>query len=174
MIFLLREIIVKTLIGKGKYDSYDTKIIKLNENVSKTLGCWIINHQCNLEESKKRVVVNGTYDIQLWYATDNDQKTCVYNETVSFFGSVNMSWRKLTTLNDDKFLKVHIIKYPTAIGMKLLEDNEVEIKIESSYIVDVFAEAIVTVDTKEDDLDDSELDEEIIMNVNPNYLETKK
>jgi len=171
---LYREIIVKTLIGKGKYDSFEVKTLVLPECSSKTLGCWIINHQCNPEESKKNVVVNGSYDIQLWYATDNDQKTCVYNETVSFFGAVNMSWRKLHTLNDEKFIKVHVIKYPTAVGMKLIDEKTVEIKIESSYIIDVFAEAIVTVDTKEDDIDDGDLDEEIIMNVNPNYLESKK
>lgn len=171
---MFREIIVKTLIGKGKYDSLEVKTLVLPESSSKTLGCWIINHQCNPEESKKNVVVNGSYDIQLWYATDNDQKTCVYNETVSFFGAVNMSWRKLQTLNDEKYIKVHVIKYPTAIGMSLINENTVEIKIESSYIIDVFAEAIVTVDTKEDDIDDSDLDEEIVMNVNPNYLESKK
>lgn len=170
---MYRDIIVKTMIGKGKYLGYETKTLSLPEAASKTLGCWIINHQYTTEESKKNVVIKGQYDIQLWYATDNDQKTNVYNETIPFFGQCQMSWRKLKTIDDDIFFKVHVIKYPSAIGMALKDDHMVEIKIESDYIIDAFASAIVTVDCKDDDEIESDMDEEIVMNVNPNYLDNK-
>lgn len=171
---MYREIIVKTMIGKGKLDHYETRTLSLPENASKTLGCWIINHQYETEESKRNVVLKGQYDVQLWYATDHDQKTSVYNETIPFFGSFQMSWRKLRTIGDALFFHVHVLKYPTAVGMRLVDEKTVEIKMESQYIIDAFSDAIITVDSKEDDIDDSDLDEEIIMNVNPNYLDEKK
>ncbi len=162
------------MIGKGKYLGYETKQIVLPEAASKTLGCWIINHQYQTEESKKTVVIKGQYDVQLWYATDHDQKTNVYNETIPFFGPCQMSWRKLNTIDDQLLLKVHVIKYPTAVAMNLIDDHTVEIRIESDYIIDAFADAIVTVDCKEDESIESDIEEEIVMNVNPNYLEDKK
>lgn len=85
---MFREIIVKTMIGKGKYNGLETQKITLPEAASKTLGCWIINHQFDTEESKRNVVIKGQFDVQLWYATDHDQKTNVYNETIPFLGNV--------------------------------------------------------------------------------------
>lgn len=84
-----------------------------------------------------------------------------------------MSWRKLKTVGNETWIHVHVVKYPTAISMSLVDEKTVEIQIESAYIIDAFSDAIVTVDCKEDDVDDSDLDEEIIMNVNPHYLEEK-
>ena len=171
---MFREIIVKTMIGKGKYNGLETQKITLPKAASKTLGCWIINHQFDTEESKRNVVIKGQFDVQLWYATDHDQKTNVYNETIPFFGQCQMSWRKLKTVGNETWIHVHVVKYPTAISMSLVDEKTVEIQIESAYIIDAFSDAIVTIDCKEDDVDDSDLDEEIIMNVNPHYLEEKK
>ena len=162
------------MVGKGRYIGVETKHLQLPVAASKTLGCWIINHQYEAEESKRNVIIKGQYDIQLWYATDHDQKTSVYNETIPFFGSFAMSWRKLKTIDDELLLKVHVMKYPTAVGMTLIDEQTVEIKIESQYIIDAFSDAIVTVDCQEDDLEESDLDEEIVMNVNPHYLDEKK
>ena len=40
---MLREIACKTLVGRGRINYFLEKNIKLDCNVSKTLGCWIIN-----------------------------------------------------------------------------------------------------------------------------------
>ena len=39
-----REIAVKTLTGRGKLNYLYEKKISLENDISKTLGCWIINH----------------------------------------------------------------------------------------------------------------------------------
>ena len=53
MIILLRDIIVKTLVGKGKCQNVDKLILKLPEVASKTLGCWIINNTYETYRCKK-------------------------------------------------------------------------------------------------------------------------
>ncbi len=168
-----REIIAKTLMGKGKLDISEIRKLQLKEEASKTLGCWIINHAFEARVEDKNVIIEGQYDVQLWYATDNDQKTSVYYETVPFSANFNVVWKKLVTINDEKYLKVHVIKYPTASEMNLVDQHTAEIRIESEYFLDVFQEAILRIETLEAEHED-DIDEEIVMNVNPNYLTDKK
>ena len=40
-----REILAKAVVGRGN-KKYTTKhVISVDKQISKTLGCWIINHQ---------------------------------------------------------------------------------------------------------------------------------
>lgn len=169
-----REIIAKTLMGKGKLLINANKEIDLLENVSKTLGCWIINHKFTVDIKGKVVSLIGSYDIQLWYALDNDSKTNVYYETIVFEDVFTMSYRNIVNVNDDIVAKVHVIKYPTACKMELKDEKTVLVEVESEYFVDVFQDAILKIETLEEENDYEIIDEEIVMNVNPNYIQDKK
>ncbi len=171
---MYREIAAKTLTGKGKLAYYLEKELYLKDNVSKLLGCWIINLQHHCEHQNQEVRLHGSYSIQLWYAVDHDQKSSVYEEQILFDEKVMMSYRNLSTLNDDMYLKVLVSHYPTCIGMNLDEDGKITLKIESQFFVDAFQEAILVVQCSDKASDDLSLDEEILMNVNPNYLVNKK
>ena len=50
------------------------------------------------------------------------------------------------------------------------ENNNINLKIEALYFIDVYQEAILIVDTKENVKPEMTLDEELLLNVNPNYL----
>lgn len=170
---MYREIAAKTLTAKGKLSYLYEKNIILDENVSKLLGCWIIDLKHDTYVNNKEVHLKGSYSIQLWYAINNDQKSSVYEERVSFDEIIPMSYRDYETLNDDMYLKVFISKYPTCLGMKL-EDDCIKIKIEGEFFIDAFQEAIIYVMCSDKKSDDLSIDEEILMNVNPNYLSQKK
>ena len=101
-------------------------------------------------------------------------KTNVYYKTIPYESSFVMSWRNLKKVNDEMFLKVYVIKYPTPIFMELKNETEVEIKIESSYVVESYKDAVITVDSKNEENDDSEIIDDLIMNINPNYIENKE
>ena len=174
VIILLRDIIVKTLVGKGKCQNVDKLILKLPEVASKTLGCWIINKTYETSYKEEEVYIKGKYDVQLWYAINDDKKTNVYYKTIPYESSFVMSWRNLKKVNDEMFLKVYVIKYPTPIFMELKNETEVEIKIESSYVVESYKDAVITVDSKNEENDDSEIIDDLIMNINPNYIENKE
>ena len=77
-------------------------------------------------------------------------------------------------LREEMFSKIYVVKYPSPISMELENNNEVVLKIESIYIIECFKDAVITVDCKDDESDDSDIIEEMIMNVNPNYIENKK
>ena len=171
---MYREIAAKTLTAKGKLSYFNELIFNLDENVSKLLGCWIIDLKQDTYVINKTVHLKGTYSIQLWYAIDNDKKSSVFENRLDFDEVVNMSYRDYETLSDDMFLKVFISKYPTCLGMELNENNEIVLKIEGEFYIDAFQEAILYVMCSDKKIDDLSLDEEILMNVNPNYLVNKK
>ena len=101
-----REIIAKTLVGKGKLAIQEKQVIKLEENISKPLGCWIINHKYDSKKIDKNIELNGTYDIQIWYAYDDDQKTNVFYKTITFSGVFLISWKNIKTIDDETKQKV--------------------------------------------------------------------
>lgn len=171
---MYREIAVKTLTGKGKVEHYLNKIIKLENKVSKTLGCWIINLEFVPELKNEEVYIKGSFDIQLWYAYDDNQKSDVFVEKVHFYERVNMIYRDLKTLDETKYPKVFITKYPSCTSMELNENNEVELSIDYVMYVEVFQEALLVVNCSDDYQEDISLEEEIAMNVNENYLIEKK
>ena len=169
-----REIAVKTLTGRGKLNYLYEKTISLENDISKTLGCWIINLNYETKIENNELYLEGYYSIQLWYAKDNDQSSSVYEEKIPFCEKVTMVYRNIPTLNNERYVKVFVNQYPSATQMRLLENKEVLIKIEALYFVDVFQEAILVIETKENVKPDMTLDEELLMSVNPNYITEMK
>ena len=79
-----------------------------------------------------------------------------------------MVYRNSQVLNEEKFYKVYVNKYPNAVSMKLLDDHKVSLKIEALYYIDVFQEAIVIIDAKDNVKADLTLDEEMLLNIDTN------
>lgn len=170
---MLREIVSKTLTGRGKISYFYERELSLNEEVSKTLGCWIINLNYEVKHEKSDVFLEGYYSIQLWYAKDNDQSSSVYEEKIPFKEKATMVYRNIPTISEEKVVKVFVNKYPNAVYMKLNENNTISIKIEALYFIDVFQEAVLVIETKDNSKPELTLDEELLLNVNPNYLVDK-
>ena len=167
---MYREIMAKTLNGKGKINQVIEKELFISNDISKTLGCWIINLKHEITRKNLDVFIKGSYDIQLWYALDNDQKSEVYNETIEFYEKVNMSYRDLKVIDNEIYTKVYVPKYPSCTSMELDENKKIKLKIEALYYVDTFQEALLVVNCSDDYVEDVSIEEEIVMNVNPNYI----
>ena len=169
-----REVAVKTLIGKGRQYLFKEVNLQVNTKPSKALGCWIINHQYVPYNKDKELFIKGSYDIELWMAVEDDKKTEVYRTTIEFEEKVNAAFKNLLTLDDKMYLKPIVLHYPSCTKMELGEDKNVIVTIESEYLIDVFAEAILIVKCADNEKADLTLDEEILMNVNPDYMKIAK
>lgn len=167
---MYREIMAKTLTGKGKINQVIEKELFISNDISKTLGCWIINLKHEIVRENLDIFVRGSYDIQLWYALNNNQKSEVYNETIEFYEKVNMSYRDLKVIDNEIYTKVYVPKYPSCTSMELDENKKIKLKIEALYYVDTFQEALLVVNCSDDYVEDVSIEEEIVMNVNPNYI----
>ena len=78
-----KEIVTKAIIAKGKKTFVNESSILVNNNPSTVLGCWIINHNFNGVRRNNQIIIDGSFDINIWYSYDNDTKTEVVKENVT-------------------------------------------------------------------------------------------
>ena len=98
-----KEIVTKAVISKGKRLFTTTNSVCV-DNPSTVLGCWVINHNFNGTKSNNKIVVNGTYDVNIWYSFDNDTKTGVIKETNKYSEVINMKRNSsIDESNEERF-----------------------------------------------------------------------
>lgn len=165
-----REIVAKTITGRGRLDYLYEENISLDNDISKTLGCWIINLQYEVVEEREDIYLKGSYSIQLWYAKNNDQASSVFEKKIEFKEKMTMVYRSVPTLDNSRHIKVFVNRYPSSTYMHLNNDKSITLRIEALYFIDVFQEAILVIETKENAKADMTMDEELLLSVNPNYL----
>ena len=97
----VRQIITKAVIGKGKKFTEATHTIAPNHSPSSILGCWIINHQYKARKKGDCVEVSGTYDINVWYSFNDNTKTEVVTDKVTYTDSVPLLVKDKNCVTDD-------------------------------------------------------------------------
>ena len=85
-----KEIVTKAIIGKGKKYYKNTYTIETENEPTTVLGCWVINHKFKGSEVGEKIVVDGSFDVNIWYSYDNDSKTDVIRETNTYNEVINM------------------------------------------------------------------------------------
>ena len=128
----IREIVTKAVVGKGK------KIIRLSDKVSPNheafsiLGCWVINHEFegNLVDGNKLKLM-GNFEIDIWYAYENNTKTDIAKRVVSYEETVKTRQIVKDVSDDTKDIIIRILQQPTCTNAKISDDGlEVEIIFE--------------------------------------------
>ena len=142
-----REIVTKAVISKGKKVFVHDNQIEASNNPTTVLGCWVINHNFSGVKQNQKVLINGSYDINIWYSYDNDTKTDVIKETYSYNEVVKMNDPNrdydnasiiVRSLTDPKCVKVNIegekIVYQVELelGIELVGDTKVKIAVDDN------------------------------------------
>ena len=121
-----REIVTKTVIGKGKKTFIDKGYIKPNNSPSTILGCWIINHNFGGSKSGDNISINGSYDLNIWYSFDNNSKTDVIKQNVTYNEVVHIRNKNDT---DEQEVIVRSLKQPSCSKVDI-EDGKINYMIE--------------------------------------------
>ncbi len=174
-----REIVTKAVIGKGKKQFIDNLSLKTANQPTTVLGCWVINHNFSGNKVGNRVVINGSYDINIWYSYDDDTKTEVlkqnhaYQETIMIQGNDNDISNEeiiVRSLSGPSCSKAEIVgdsikcTVEKVLGIELVGDTKVRIAVDNEEN-----------ETWEDILDsDDKIDEAIDNEVNEEYLEERE
>ena len=166
---MYREIVTKAVVGKGKIFNNNEAIVKVNNNPSKLLGCWIINHfyVCSLEGDK--VVAKGKYDLHIWYGIDNDSDTIVHKQTIDYVEEFSLSMNKGESLSEENELVAKCLKYPTCTNLSLSDNNTICVKIEKELSLDVIGETKLKVKILSGE-DDWGINNDDINNIDVDYL----
>lgn len=168
-----REIISKAVISKGKKVFRQEDEIIVKNKPTTVLGCWVINHKFNGIKQNDKIIIDGSYDVNIWYSYDFDTKTDVvkashtYTETVKMrdvdnnYDNTSIVLRSLT---DPKCTSVNInnetINYQVdlELGIELVGDVKVKIAVDDNL------------DEYNEILEESSIDQEIEDNVHTDYI----
>ena len=165
-----KEIVTKAVIGKGK-KKYHNKYQITTEQVPTTiLGCWIINHNFSAKESAGKILINGSFDVNIWYSYDSDSKTNVISEKLDYNDIFNVKVRENADLSGDTEIIVRSLKQPTVQDVKIV-NNQVELNIEKELGVEIVGESKVKIAVEEDEMPWDDLyDDQAIDNVDEEYI----
>ena len=170
-----KEIVTKTIVGKGKKNFINEYKITTEEKPDTVLGCWIINHRFKGTNKKNDVTVNGTFDINVWYSYDNDSKTTVTTKTINYEELLLIRVKDYDSLTDNNEIIVRSLKQPTVQDVKI-NNGQVTLTVNKELGVEIVGESKVKIAALEDELpwDDVYEEEPNDTNINDEYLENSE
>ncbi len=162
-----REIVTKAVIGKGKKKYLNTYQIEVEQIPSTILGCWIINHNFEAHEDNDKILINGSFDVNVWYAYDKDTLTTVTSKKITYHEEEKLVVDTKDVQNKD--IIVRSLKQPTCISAKN-EGNIIKLDIEKELGIEIVGDTKVKISSIDED-DDNWLEiDDNIDKVNPNYI----
>lgn len=159
-----KEIVTKTVIGKGKKYFNNKYSVNCDVIPSTILGCWIINHKFKGYVQGDDVKVDGSFDINIWYSYDNDTKTNVINKTIKYNEIINVKTKLDVDFNDSEII-VRALRQPTCSNVEI-NNNTIDFDIEKELGIEVVGDQKVKIMVEDDEdnweVFDDELKEEDI------------
>ena len=168
-----KEIVTKAVIGKAKKTNSMHFSFTPDETVDTVLGCWVINHTFSGTNQSGKVGVTGSFDVNVWYAYDNDTKTKINTKKFGYNELLNVPLKDEATLTNTSEIIVRSLKQPTVTNVSV-SDGNIVLDIEKELGVEIVGDTKIKVPV-EDTYDDYEeiVDEgevENIDEVNEEYL----
>lgn len=176
---MYKEIVTKAVIGKGKKTFRDKYELIAGEAVDTILGCWVINHKVFGRSENDEVVIEGNFDVNVWYSYDNNTKTTVEVRNVSYNEKVKVHMLEDNSLTSESEILLTTIKVPTVIDVNV-NSNIITYEIEKEIGIEIIGDTKVKIAVMENDntfedtteeLTDKELDSIIDNEINENYLQ---
>jgi len=167
-----KEIVTKAVIGKGKKDFKDVYTITTEIEPTTVLGCWVINHNFKGYPSSGKIIIDGSFDVNIWYSFDNDTKTNVISKTITYSDTTSVKARE-SEITDDTEIIVRSLKQPTCSKVEI-KNGDIEFTIDKELGIEVIGDtkAKVLVEEEEDpwEIISDDVNEQIDKEVNENYI----
>ena len=170
-----KEIVTKTVIGKGKKTFKDEYELVTDTNVDTVLGCWVINHKIRGKKDEDYIKINGSYDINIWYSYDGNSKTNVVSKKMFYEEKVRVKVKENSDLNDEAEIIIRSLKNPTCVDVSN-EDKTIKYTISKELGIEIVGDAKIRipVSNTEDEydliIDENELNDEIDKSINTKFL----
>ncbi|MCI5745890.1 MAG: outer spore coat protein CotE [Erysipelotrichaceae bacterium] len=162
---MYREILTKAIIAKGQRKIKEKREVNINKQISKILGCWIINHKSKTNVIKQNIIIEGTYDAYFWYGYEFDSKCDLHYEQFSYSYEIPYTFTQDSVLLDEKMeIKEYVSKVPTCVSMDFLDDK-ISIDVDFQFDIDIIGETKLKIK-----VDDIVIDQMI----DTNYVKEKK
>ena len=159
-----KEIVTKAILGKGKKYFKNNYTLTTEVEPTTVLGCWVINHQYKGYETNGKIVIDGSYDVNIWYSYDNNSKTSVVTKKQEYSETVSVRKREDSNLSSDNSIIVRSLKQPTCSDVKI-NNGEIAFTIEKELGIEIIGETKMKISIEDDeepwDIIEDEMDEKI-------------
>lgn len=162
-----KEIVTKAVVSKGKKLFTSTNNVMVN-NPSTILGCWVINHNFNGVKENNKIIIDGSYDVNIWYSYDNDTKTDVVRETNKYSEVINMRERDNTSGEE---IIVRSLKQPSCVKVDI-DGNNITYTIEKELGIELVGDIKVKIEANlDEDPWDEIVEEKDIDDIKEDFIE---
>ncbi|MDF2699571.1 MAG: hypothetical protein K0Q49_1127 [Haloplasmataceae bacterium] len=174
----IREIVTKAIVEKGKKTIRFVERIRTTNPVESVLGCWVLNHNFEADKNRNGVEVSGNFEVNIWYSYDNNTRTDIAKQIVSYQQDVKTKRKVSEYSEDNNDVIVKMIQPPVCSDVKII-DNTIEIEVLLEVAAEVIGETKIRVSVLDPipnfDADDNEsdADDEIDEQINEQFLKEK-
>ena len=160
-----KEIVTKAIIGKGKKRFTSKNIITPEIIPTTILGCWVINHNFRGYRENNKIIIEGSYDVNIWYSCLNDTKTEVVRHSDTYREVVAPPKKSNDMgLIDNEEIIIRSLNQPSCVKTEI-DNGQIIYTIEKELGIEIVGDTKVkiTIDEEEspwDDIDD-DIDEEV-------------
>ena len=144
-----KEIVTKAVIGKGKKYYKNSYVIETEQVPTTVLGCWVINHTFSGREENDRIVIDGSFDVNVWYSYDNDTKTMVTTKKIDYQELVSVN-QKSDADSNIRDIIVRSLKQPSCLNAKE-NGNSIELEIEKELGIEIVGDTKVKIAIEEEE-----------------------
>ena len=136
-----KEIVTKAIVSKGKKMFTTTHEVEAS-NPSTILGCWVINHNFNGNKNGNDIVIDGSYDVNIWYSANGDTKTDVIRENNTYREIIHMREREE---KDNEEIIVRSLKQPNCTNINI-DGNKITYTIEKELGIELVGDIKVKIE----------------------------
>ena len=173
-----KEIVTKTVIGKGKKTFKNDYEVESDKKVDTVLGCWVINHNIKGEKEGEHIKIHGSYDINIWYSYDNNTKTDVISKKMFYEESVRVKVKDDSNIDDSEII-IRSLKNPSCTDVSS-NGNTIKYTISKELGIEIVGDQKIRIPISNNEeeydviIDEEEVKKEIDKEVNEDYLKEKE
>ncbi len=164
----VREIVTRAVVAKGRKIFRINEVINSNNDAFSILGCWVINHNFEAQLQDKKVDLNGNFEVNVWYAYDNNSKTDVARSTISYDGCIKVREIICDNIGDNCDVIARVLQQPTCTNA-IISEQGIEIEVVFEVLVEVIGETKMMV-TVFNCADNIEPDDDFENEINEDFL----
>ena len=171
---IYKEIVTKAVIGKGKKYYKNTYTIDTENIPTTVLGCWVINHKFKGSEVGGKIVVDGSFDVNIWYSYSKDTKTTVITKKITYSEALMIRQRDDSD-SSVKDIIVRSLKQPNCVNASA-SGKVITVDIEKELGVEIVGDTKVKVAVEEDEdpwdvISDDEVTNDVLNDIDASVSE---
>ena len=132
------------------------------------LSPTVITHNFNGVKENNKIIIDGSYDVNIWYSYDNDTKTDVVRETNKYSEVINMRERDNTSGEE---IIVRSLKQPSCVKVDI-DGNNIIYTIEKELGIELVGDIKVKIEANlDEDPWDEIVEEKDIDDIKEDFIE---